>query len=342
MDGQFRIGPCCFARDEEENRATHERHGLPWYGHPDSLEGWLAANAGDLDMVSLLTPSTDHAGQIVRLIERGIPVLTEKPPACSQAEVSAIRDAMARHPAVFARFVHNYSAYPLFRELVLRLEDGRIGKVHHVRLNMPSDGYARERVVGKPQVWRRSDPEVPMIMLDLGTHLHHLERMLIGPSPTRLMARMHQMVNTLGVIDHVEIWEERADGIRVSHWMSKAHLGIKNGLEVEVYGSDGALSWHQMDPDHLIETDINSNRTVVNRGTIRPEAARRDRFKAGHPTGFIDAFGSFYADLAEDFRAARGGGPGNRWICPMEQAFDGIAFLTAAARAHTTEGWVEA
>ena len=341
MDGQFRVGPCCFARDEAENRATHALHGLSWSGQPDSFEAWLDACAGEVDMVSLLTPSTDHARQIVQLIDRGIPFLTEKPVACSPAEVSAIRDALGRHPEVFARFVHNYSAYPLFRELVLRLEEGRIGKVHHVRLNMPSDGFARERIVGKPQIWRQSDPEVPMIMLDLGTHLHHLERMLIGPSPARLKARMHKMVNTLGVIDNVEIWVERADGIRVSYWMSKAHLGIKNGLSVEVYGSDGALSWCQMDPDHLIETDLGSNRTTVNRGAIRPEAARRDRFKAGHPTGFVDAFGSFYADLAEDFRAAQHGTEGSRWICPMEQAFDGIAFLTAAVRASETDGWVD-
>ena len=40
-------------------------------------------------------------------------------------------------------------------------------------------------------------------------------------------------------------------------------------------------------------------------------ASVRDRFKAGHPTGFVDAFANFYSDLAEDFIAQREGTNGN-------------------------------
>lgn len=341
MDGKYSIGPCIFSHLEGENRQSHEVYGLPWAGHPPSLADWLDQNKSELDLVAILTPSTDHATHILEIASRGLSFVTEKPVACNLGEVEMIRAALAKAKQIEARFVHNYSGYSMFKEMVMRLEQGRIGKIHHVRVEMPSDGFARERIIGKPQIWRQSDPEVPMIMLDLGTHMYHLVRMAVGSSKARVSARMDKFVNSLGVVDNVEIWEERDDGIRVSYWMSKAHLGVKNGLRIEVYGRDGAMIWHQMDPDHLIVVDLDSNRTTINRGAIQREAARRDRFKAGHPTGFVEAFGSFYSDLAEDIRAANEGTVRSRWIRPIEDAFDGLLFLEAAARSHKTGGWVD-
>lgn len=341
MDGAYRLGPCMFSHLEEENHRSHDHYGLPWLGHAANLSEWLDRCCDSLDMVVLLTPSTDHARHIDEIARRGISLLTEKPVACTLSEVSQVDSALAAAQEVEARFVHNYSGYPMFRELVMRHAEGRIGPVHHVRVEMPSDGFARERFTGQPQTWRRNDPEVPMIMLDLGTHMHHLTRMVLGPSEARVHARMHQMVNSLGVIDNVQIWEERADGIQVDYWMSKAHLGVKNGLAIEVYGRDGALIWHQMDPDHLTEVDSNSNRMEVNRGVISGEARRHDRFKAGHPTGFVEALANFYSDLSVDIRATKSGQLGSRWIRPIEDAFDAIRFLDAAARSHHTEEWIE-
>ena len=341
LDGNYRIGPCVFSHQEDENRRSHYDYGLPWSGHAGYLGEWLDQNRDEFDLLALLTPSIDHASYIKEIASRGLAFVTEKPVACSLEEVHAVETALSEAGAIEARFVHNYSGYPMFREMVLRLNEVRIGPLHSVRVEMPSDSFARERVIGKPQIWRQSDPQVPMIMLDLGTHMHHLVRMAVGKWKARVRARMHQLVNGLGVIDNVEIWEERSDGISVSYWMSKAHLGEKNGLRIAVYGRNGALIWHQMDPDHLIETDIDSNLTVVNRGAISAEASSRDRFKAGHPTGFIEAFASYYSDLAEDILAAQSNGSRSRWIRPIQDAFDGIRFLEAAARSHHTGEWIE-
>lgn len=340
MDGTYRLGPCLFSDVEERNRQSHAFYGLPWIRHPKSLGNWLDEHKRSIDLLAILTPSTQHLEHLSEVAARGISFVTEKPIVCGTSEIPVLLEALSTADSIQARFIHNYSGYPMFRELVLRLEEMCIGRVHSVRIMMPSDAFAREGIVGKPQNWRQRDTEIPMIMLDLGTHLHHLVRMAIGKSRSRVIARMHQLVNSFNVIDNVEIWEEREDGIRVSYWMSKAHLGIKNGLQIEVYGDDGALIWHQMDPDHLTQIDINSNRTLVNRGTIRNAAARRDRFKAGHPTGFVEAFANFYSDLAEDFHAVRNLGERNRWIRPIEDAFDGIRFLDAATRSFQSSQWI--
>lgn len=339
MDAKFAIGPCQFSHIEEENRVSHNYYGVPWPGKHRSLSEWLNDNASKLDLVVILTPSPLHKEHIVSILNCGLPFITEKPVACTRQEVADIRTLYNKSPSIKGYFIHNYSGYPMFRELVLRVKCGSLGKIHHIRVQMPSDGFARERVTGPPQAWRQTDPEVPMIMLDLGTHMHHLVTMILGLQPSKVLSRMHKMSNSFNVFDNVEIWERRADNIEVSYWMSKAHLGEKNGLRVEVYGADGSLVWRQMEPDIILESDINSNVSVINRGTASKEATRRDRFKAGHPTGYIEAFANFYSDLAEDFLGKRGVGATNPWIRPIEEALRGIDFLSAAARSHDTGNW---
>jgi len=339
MDGKFVFGPCLFSHLEEENRHSHEQYGIVWNGKHSNLDEWLNENASKLDVVIILTPSPLHKEHIVKIANHDLAFITEKPVACSTKDVAEIRNLFKRNPLIKGYFIHNYSGYPMFRELVLRVKGGSIGKIHHVRIQMPSDGFARERVIGKPQAWRQIDPEVPMIMLDLGTHMHHLVAMILGLNPSKVLGRMNKMVNSFGVFDNVEIWEQRADNIEVTYWMSKAHLGEKNGLCVEVYGADGSLTWKQMEPDILFESDLNSNVSVINRGSISKEASRRDRFKPGHPTGYIEAFANFYCDLAEDFLAPKGVGATNNWIRPIEDALIGIDFLSAAARSHNSGNW---
>lgn len=339
MSGRYDIGPCRFSHEESENQLSHDEFGVSWSQHDNDHIDWIARTKTALDLVLLLTPSPDHPRQIVDIVNQGVSVLTEKPIACSASELPMLAEALESRPEVSAHFVHNYSGYPLFRELALRAKAGAIGKIHNVRVEMPSDIFARESILGKPQIWRQSDPDIPMIMLDLGTHMYHLVHKVVGSSASRVRANLRKMVNSLNVVDNVEIWQERSDGILVNFWMSKAHLGIKNGLRIDVYGSDGTLSWHQMDPDHLIQADVNSNRTLVDRGAVSAAASKHDRFKAGHPTGFIDAFSNFYRDMAEELDSVGTSEP-DSWVSPIDEAFAGIRFLDAAVKAYKTDEWV--
>jgi predicted dehydrogenase len=341
MDGKFAIGPCLFSHLESENRESHAAFGVEWIDPHLSLDRWLDRHATQFDLLAVLTPSPFHSEHIELAASRGIRMVIEKPVACSSEEVGRIRAALSYTNAKRSYFVHNYSGYPMFRELVLRVKSGLVGSIHNVRVQMPSDGFARERVVGLPQRWRQVDPEVPMIMLDLGTHLHHLVAMIIGNSPSRVLARVGRMTNSFGVIDNVEIWESRADGIEVNYWMSKAHLGEKNGLQVAVYGSEGSLIWRQMEPDVLVHADIDSNVSLINRGVAQAAAVTRARFKAGHPTGFVEAFANYYCDLADDFTSQTNNSADFGWIRPIEEAMAGIDFLAAATRSASSEMWVE-
>jgi predicted dehydrogenase len=342
MDRKFEIGPSFFSHLEDENRESHLKYGLSWSSHPRGIQTFLNDYAHRLDLVAILTPSTQHLDHIEKVIDSGLPFVCEKPVACSSDQLSALHLLLDRCHDSRNYFVHNYSGYPMFRELVLRVQDGQLGRIHHVRVKMPSDGFARERIIGRPQLWRQSDPEIPMIMLDLGTHMHHLVRMVLKWCPSSVMCRMHEMINSFGVVDNVEIWEQRDDGVAVSYWMSKAHLGIKNGLAIEVYGSEGSLTWEQMNPDVLSQADLDSTVATVDRGSARQLAIAHDRFKAGHPTGFVEAFANFYSDLADDFIGSQTGAMSDAsgWIRPIGEAMDGIRFLATAVKASATGTWV--
>ena len=194
MDGNYSIGPCIFSYLEEANRLTQAAYGVPWVRHARCLGEWLDHKNEKFDLVALLTPSTEHAYHIKEIAQRGISFITEKPVSSNLEEVQMIEALLLDAEEVKAWFVHNYSGYPMFREMVLRLNEEKIGPIHSVRIEMPSDGFARERLLGRPQVWRQSDPPVPIIMLDLGTHMHHLVRMAIGNSKSQVLAR-HETVS---------------------------------------------------------------------------------------------------------------------------------------------------
>ena len=110
MDGAYTLGPSMFSHLEDVNRASHDAYGLSWRGHKDDLGSWLDAYTDELDLVALLTPSVDHARQLVEIIDRGLSVLVEKPIACGLSEIKMVSEALARVPEVQARFVHNYSS----------------------------------------------------------------------------------------------------------------------------------------------------------------------------------------------------------------------------------------
>ena len=341
LSNEFDITACKFSKDLGLDKKSHNSYQIPWRSKPKDLQAFINEFKSELDMVLLLTPSTQHFGESSILIKSGMPFVTEKPVACSLDEVKKITKIINKYPNIYSRFIHNYSGFPLYRELVRRAKKGFIGNIRDVRVQMPSDGYARISVLGPPQNWRHTKTPIPMLSLDLGTHLCHLVSLLIGKSPGILNSRQRVLNNKLDLIDDIQIWNEREDGISVSYWMSKGHLGIKNGLSIEVYGDNGSLKWELLDPDHLVQSDINSNQLKINRGSILRKLNQLDRFKPGHPTGFIEAFANFYQDLSDDFHRFRKGQTPNIWISPITEALEGLEFLHAATKSHQSRKWVK-
>ena len=143
-----------------------------------------------LDAVVILTPTDFHKDIIIDALRAGFHVVSEKSLATSVQEGEEIAKVIAETKGFFCT-TYNYTGYPMVRELKQFIEDGKLGKIQQVQVEMPQEGFMRLGVQGeppKPQAWRLKDTAIPKISLDLGSHLHNMVYFLTGERPERIVA----------------------------------------------------------------------------------------------------------------------------------------------------------
>ena len=82
-------------------------------------------DSADLDGVVIATPNSQHAGPAIAALDRGIPVLCEKPMATSWADCQAMVHAAQRNGTVFLALP--YDATPPFLEALKHLDTASLG-----------------------------------------------------------------------------------------------------------------------------------------------------------------------------------------------------------------------
>lgn len=174
------------------------------------------------------------------------------------------------------------------------------------KLEMPQDSFIKVDSGGKfslPQEWRRRDYAIPTITLDLGVHLHSLTKFIFEQDLVveGSFVRESKLGKLSGVVDDVSISAFLESGVPVDFWYSKVALGCKNGLKVTIFGETESLCWYQERPDEVSVSDSSGKITILRRGDsglLEANDVRYTRFKGGHPTGFIEAMGNYYEDIA--------------------------------------------
>jgi predicted dehydrogenase len=85
---------------------------------------------------------------------------------------------------------------------------------------------------------------------------------------------------------------------------------------------------------------------TVSRGTgaVLPDGQRVTRLPSGHPEGYLEAFATLYAEIAQAIRAARDGAgalPAEVQFPTLDDGIEGLAFIEAALRSSAEGGrWV--
>jgi predicted dehydrogenase len=136
----------------------------------------LAEAVDHIDAAILATPNHLHAPMAVELLERGIPVLVEKPMALHTAECQAMLDASrAAHTSLTSGFVSRFSrAARLAKSL---LESGMLGPV---RSFQAENGCEFAWPVASDYLFRRESAGGGVLM-DLGPHVLDLLAWWLGP-----------------------------------------------------------------------------------------------------------------------------------------------------------------
>lgn len=341
LDGHFRVASGCFSRNAHTNHETASAYGVPESRTHANWEGLLEKERHQIDAIVLLTPTPDHAHIAIAALEAGFPVICEKALATSSEACRAIGDAV-RRTSGFLAVTYNYSGYPMVRELRHMIAEGALGSLQQMQIEMPQEGFLRSAAA--PQAWRLRDYSVPTVSLDLGVHVHHLVHFLTnGSRPVELVGDQASYGCFSDIVDNVYYIARHENDLRVQAWFGKTALGHRNGLRIRVFGSRASAEWFQIEPENLLVCDADGRRRLLDRGSGDATVARDiryNRFKAGHPSGFIEAFANLYADIADSLRHYLSGSTKrNPHVYGADESEEGLRILEAIARSSTTRQW---
>ncbi len=341
LDGHFRVDCGCFSRRPEINEETAQTYGIPPERTHASWGALLESETRELDAIVVLTPTPDHREMVVAALDAGYPVICEKALAVSSDECRGIGEAVARNRG-FLAVTYNYSGYPMVRELRRMIADGRLGHLQQIHVEIPQEGFLRQAAA--PQAWRLKDHAVPTVSLDLGVHAHHLVHFLTGgKTPLEVIGDQATYGQFGDIVDNVYCLAHYEDDLRVQSWFGKTALGNRNGLRIRVYGSLASAEWFQMQPEDLLLNHADGRRSLIDRGADDAGLARQlryNRFKSGHPSGFIEAFANLYTDIADQLRQHRSGiTPRNDFVYGAQESEEGLRFLEAVSRSARTRKW---
>lgn len=308
LTGRCEIVGGCFSRNLKLNERSSVEYRIPDNSITSCLTDFIDwCRAIQPDLIILLTPTNLHYQHLISISELNIPVVVEKALATSTAEaldlVKIFEDKSITQYVMF-----NYVGYPMLREMKAMIGNWKRGQIKSIKMQMPQDSYIRVDKNGLflyPQDWRMKDYAIPTISLDLGVHLFSILQYLLGDAIH--FVKKVKTENNLGripnIVDDIIILGESDSGIVFDFWYSKAALGHKNGLSVQVYGFEQSIEWIQEYPDELQVSGQFGDRSILRRGDSSLTVAnqpRYTRFKGGHPTGFIEAMANYYDDIFDD------------------------------------------
>jgi predicted dehydrogenase len=160
---------------EALRRATH---GRAIRGYADPGEMFAAA---ELDLVSIVAPTSLHMQTTLAALAAGAHVLVEKPIAATRREAERMIAAAADADRMLT-VGHIERFNPAIRELRQRLAAGELGRIFQVHATRLGPFPARIRDVG--------------VVVDLAPHDLDVMRFLLGSDPIRLYAETEQRIHT--------------------------------------------------------------------------------------------------------------------------------------------------
>ncbi|WP_300435734.1 Gfo/Idh/MocA family oxidoreductase [uncultured Mameliella sp.] len=223
------------------------------FGFARATGDWRALVADPaVDVVSITTPNNLHHEMACAALKAGKHVWCEKPMALTLAEAEEMARA-AQEAGTVTMVGYNYIRNPAFLHAKKLIEEGRIGRVVHVRGWVDEDYQADPDL---PWTWRARLQDAGLGTLgDLGCHLVSMVVGLAGPIES-LVADMQIIHETRPLPDgsgRAAVENEDtatallrfANGAHGSISSSRSAWGRKNKLDWEIHGTRGMICFAQ-------------------------------------------------------------------------------------------------
>ena len=334
LTGKFTIKAACFADNPKKNAESAKEYGLDEVKLFRSI-GALIQDEIHLDAIVILTPTNLHYEHVCLAIKNKIPVICEKSLTTSSKKAKQINSLLQKYNGYLVT-TFNYLGYPMLREIKNLVTLNSIGRIQQINIEMPQQTFLKKNN-GKampPQKWRQRDYEISTISLDLGVHIHSILFYLIEDNPTDVLATFNNYGHIKNVTDDIKVIAKFPNSVSSLIWYSKVALGSNNGLKFKIMGEKGSIEWLQEEPDKFYQYENNGKKNIIDLGDDILKVAnqkRYQRFKAGHPTGFIEAFANLYEDIHNSLSCYQNDGTQTdiKNLLNMSNSINGLSLLEA-------------
>lgn len=338
LDGQARlVAGALSSREQVAHESAREWFLSRSYSDFKEMAKQEAAREDGIDFVIIATPNFMHAQVALAFIEAGIHVMCEKPMTLTVSEAHDIEKALQRNPVVFG-LAHTYTGYPAVQEAKSMIRQGLLGDIRKVLVEYNQDWLMESLEVGedanKQASWR-TDPSrsgISCCVGDIGTHAANMVEYMTGDRINAICADLSTFVEGRQLDDDANMLIRLAGGGKGTLVCSQIACGEENALSIRIYGSRGAIEWHQQEPNTLIYTPQGQPKQLLRTAVSlqASEALYLTRTPGGHPEGIIESLAGLYKLFIDDIRRfckeqpLQGGYPG------ITDGVRGMQFIQAA------------
>lgn len=256
-----------------------------------------------MDFLTIVTPNHAHFGPAMMALDHGFHVVIDKPISFTLDEAKQLKKKV-EETGLLLLLTHTYAGYPMVKQARSMIKNGALGTIRKVLVEYPQGWLSRlSEKDGNAQAAWRTDPTrsgKSGCMGDIGTHAAHLAEYISGLKITKLCADLHIVVEGRKLDDDGNVllgFDNGANGVLVA---SQIAAGEENALRIRIYGEKGGLEWAQQEPNTLIMKWLDEPIQILRTGSHRltDEANFNSRTPAGHPEGYLEAFGNLYRNFA--------------------------------------------
>tara|TARA_B110000495_G_C23034178_1_gene616959 strand:- start:925 stop:2040 length:1116 start_codon:yes stop_codon:yes gene_type:complete len=342
IDRRWEISSGFFSRNKNINLKTAKLYGVDKSRIYNNFDKFLHAEKDNIDIIVLLVPTPVRLKYLLKISKFNIPVISEKPLIDNYKGFTKLK----KYEKIFLRVTYNYTGYPLVKELSELISKKYLGKIKQIHFEMPQDAFTMstsKNIV--PKKWRLKDYDIPNISHDLGSHLLSLTYYLLGEYPSEVMCDYFKSSKYKNLIDNGYFWIKFKSGIRGTYWISKSVPGIRNGLKLNIIGEKKSVQWFQMRPEELKIYNENGAVEVIDNLTFQLKANQKkyNRYKVGHPSGFLEAFANMYSDYSDEFIAFKKNKKhkGSKKVLDLKNSEAIAKFFHSASASHKKNRWVK-
>jgi predicted dehydrogenase len=264
----------------------------------------------------------------------GIHVVMDKP-LCMNLEEARELSAIVKKGKAKLALTYTYAGYPAVIEAKSIIASGRLGNLRKVVVQYPQ-GWLGEKIEDQNQKqasWR-TDPKkagASCCFADIGSHAIQLAENICSQRVNSVLAELYTFVEGRSLDDDATVLLRFDKGLRGVAIASQVSSGDNNDLKISVYGDKGGLHWSHENHNQILLRWSDRPREILDMGAdkayLTAETRSFLRAPAGHPEGFIEAFGNIYKSFAEHLRLDK-----PYIFADVHDGFSGMAVVEAALR----------